>query len=87
MNKIIKAILTINYSLLVINSAHAQYTKQDTLRGSNGPGRDWWDVIAYSIIVEPDYVNKTIKGWNQISFNVLNGGRNKQSQHRSVLKK
>ena len=80
MKKILKTIAIINYSFLIINSSQAQFTKQDTLRGSNGPGRDWWDVKAYSIIIEPDYVNKTISGINQITFNVLNGGRNKQMQ-------
>ena len=68
MNKIIKAILTINYSLLIINSAHAQYTKQDTLRGSNGPGRDWWDVVRYDITVTPNYDTKEIKGEVVIDF-------------------
>ena len=80
MRKIFKTILIFNFSLLIINSSNAQFTKQDTLRGSNGPGRDWWDVSSYNILIEPDYNNKTIKGWNEISFKVLNGGTNKQMQ-------
>ena len=80
MSKIFKAILIFNFSLLIINSATAQFTHQDTLRGSNGLGRDWWDVVSYNILVEPDYKNKTIKGWNEIGFKVLNGGINKQMQ-------
>ena len=70
MNRIFKAILIFNFSLLIINSGNAQFTHQDTLRGSNGPGRDWWDVLAYKINVEPDYNTKTIKGINEISFKV-----------------
>ena len=78
MNKIIKAILIINYSLLIINSAHGQYTKQDTLRGSNGPGRDWWDVTKYDITVKPDFNNKSIEGIVKIDFKVLVEGKSMQ---------
>ena len=56
--------------LLIINSVNAQFTKQDTLRGSNGPGRDWWDVMEYDIRVTPDYENKSIAGTNEITFRV-----------------
>ena len=70
MKKILKAIVIFNFSILIINSVNAQYTHQDTLRGSNGPGRNWWDVLVYKINVEPDYNTKTIKGVNEISFKV-----------------
>lgn len=46
-------------------------TKQDTLRGSIGPGRDWWDVQHYSISVTPDYNSKTIQGKVTIQFKWL----------------
>lgn len=48
--------------------SYAQFTHQDTLRGSNGPGRDWWDVKYYDLSVTPDYSSKTIKGKNSIRF-------------------
>lgn len=38
------------------------FTHADTLRGSNGPGRNWWDVMHYDITVEPDYDSRQIKG-------------------------
>jgi hypothetical protein len=44
------------------------YTSQDSLRGSNGPGRAKWDVIHYDITVKPDYENKTIAGKNIIRY-------------------
>ncbi len=75
MKKIFKAILIFNCSLLIINSVNAQFTHQDTLRGSNGPGRDWWDVVAYKIYVQPDYNLKSIMGWNEISFKVTKTGK------------
>jgi aminopeptidase N len=55
-------------------------TRQDTLRGSIGPGRDWWDVMVYKIDVQPDYKSKTIKGRNQISFDVTKEGTDKIMQ-------
>jgi aminopeptidase N len=56
------------------------FTRQDTLRGSIGPGRDWWNVIHYSIDVAPDYSNKTIKGSNTIQFKSLTSMANKKMQ-------
>lgn len=44
------------------------YTRADTLRGTNGIYRQSWNVLHYDITVEPDYVSKTIKGKNIISF-------------------
>ena len=70
MNKIFKAILIFNFSLLIISSANAQFTHHDTLRGSNGPGRDWWNVLAYKIYVIPDFDSKSITGRSEITFNV-----------------
>jgi aminopeptidase N len=70
LKKILQAIIIFNCSLLLINSVDAQFTHQDTLRGTNGQGRDWWDVMAYKIYVQPDYNLKSISGWNEISFKV-----------------
>lgn len=46
------------------------FTRQDTLRGTNGPGRDWWDVTRYVIEVTPDYTRKSIRGHVAIEFRV-----------------
>lgn len=46
------------------------FTRQDTLRGSNGPGRNWWDVIEYDIQITPDYSSKKITGRIKIFFTV-----------------
>lgn len=78
MNKIFKAILIFDFLLLIINSSNAQFTKQDTLRGSNGPGRDWWDVIKYNISVSPSYASKTITGKSITSFKILGAGSKMQ---------
>ncbi len=47
------------------------FTKQDTLRGSIGPERLWWDVLHYNINVTPDYATKTIIGKTTIQYKVL----------------
>lgn len=46
------------------------YTHADTLRGSNGRGRDWWDVMHYDLQLSFDTSNKSIGGSNQIAFTV-----------------
>jgi aminopeptidase N len=48
-----------------------KFTHQDTLRGSIGAERAWWDVLHYDIAVEPDFNTKTIKGKTTIQFKVL----------------
>lgn len=50
-----------------------KFTHQDTLRGSIGPERAWWDVQHYDITVEPDFNSKTIKGRTTIEYKVLPG--------------
>ncbi|MFC3757117.1 M1 family metallopeptidase [Chryseobacterium tructae] len=47
------------------------YTKQDTLKGSNTSFRDFWDVKKYDLSVEPDFEQKSIKGTNKISFEII----------------
>jgi aminopeptidase N len=46
--------------------ANKKMTRQDTLRGSIGAGRSWWDVQHYHITVQPDYQQQTIQGRNII---------------------
>jgi aminopeptidase N len=46
------------------------FTRQDTLRGSIGPERSWWDVLRYDISVTPDYSNKTISGKTTIRYRI-----------------
>lgn len=52
-------------------SSKKTFSHQDTLRGSITPERAWWNVLKYTITVEPDFGTKTIKGSNTISFAVL----------------
>ena len=53
-------------------------TRQEILRGSITPEREWWDVLHYHLAVEffPD--KKTIKGSNTITFKTLKAGSKMQ---------
>lgn len=57
--------------MLVCKFSSAQYTHQDTLRGTVGPERAWWDVLHYDVSVTPDYKNKSIVGRTTIQYKVL----------------
>ena len=56
------------------------FTHQDTLRGSNGVERAWWDVLHYDINVTPDYTTKTIIGKTRIQYKVLPGQQSRYMQ-------
>jgi aminopeptidase N len=47
------------------------FTRQDTLRGSITPEREWWDLNYYDLAIDFDISNKRIKGTNTIRFHVL----------------
>src|SRR5690606_3493826 len=48
-----------------------EFTRQDSLRGTNNEFRNWWDVLHYDIEIEPDFEKQFIHGKNTIAFNVL----------------
>ncbi len=47
------------------------FTHADTLRGSNGPGRSWWDVTFYDLHVAINLADSSIRGYNGITYRVL----------------
>ena len=47
------------------------YTHADTLRGSNGPARAWWDVQFYDLHTRVNPRDSSISGWNGITYRVL----------------
>ncbi|HTB99173.1 MAG TPA: M1 family metallopeptidase [Ferruginibacter sp.] len=70
--KFVHHFLIFSFLFLISYSVFSQpFTQADTLRGSNGPGRDWWDVLHYDITIKPDYLNKTIAGTTTIEFKVI----------------
>ncbi|MDB4877641.1 MAG: Peptidase rane alanine aminopeptidase [Gemmatimonadetes bacterium] len=64
------------FALLLPAAATAQrapavFTHADTLRGSNGPGRSWWDAAFYDLHVAVMPADSSIRGWNAITYRVL----------------
>lgn len=47
------------------------FTRQDTLRGSITPEREWWDLTFYHLDIKVDPDNKFISGKNKIEYKVL----------------
>jgi aminopeptidase N len=47
------------------------FSHADTLRGTNGPGRAWWDVSFYDLHVRVNPADSTVGGWNGITYRVL----------------
>jgi aminopeptidase N len=53
-----------------VSGQDTSFTRADTLRGSNGPGRAWWDVTFYDLHVRVNPSDSTISGWNRIAYRV-----------------
>jgi aminopeptidase N len=54
------------------------FTHADTVRGSIGPARSWWNVIRYDIEVRPDYEKRSIRGQNAMCFEAIQPGQTMQ---------
>ena len=72
-----KSFLLFSFIVCLFLSSSAQspvkgkiFTHADTLRGSITPERAWWNVLKYDITVQPDFVNKTTDGRNDITYRV-----------------
>ena len=55
-----------------------QFTHADTLRGTNGPARAWWDATFYDLHVTVHPADSSIRGWNDITYRALKPGREMQ---------
>lgn len=64
-----KIIIVMMWCLLLAGTTFA-FDRQDTLRGSNGNGRNWWDVQHYSLVVSLDTAHKSIRGVNTINAKI-----------------
>ncbi len=64
-------------SLSIIHSAaqplkqEKKFTHADTLRGTYGATRDWWDVLKYDLHVTFNIGDSTISGYNEIQYKKL----------------
>lgn len=69
MNFSVKLITILTGCLLSANALFA-FNRQDTLRGSNGRGRAWWDVQHYKLNFYIDTVDRSIGGTTTIEFKI-----------------
>lgn len=75
MKKLSISILALTGTLLLAQDKNAygdgaktEFTRQDTLFGSNTKFRDFWDVKKYEITAEPTFETKSVSGTNRIDF-------------------
>ena len=75
MKQILKAFLILNSSFFILNCLQAQplkqskgFTRADTIRGTYGPSRDWWDVLKYDLHVKFNLKDSSISGKNIITY-------------------
>lgn len=61
-----------------LGEERSTFTRADSLRGSIGPYRAWWDVHAYTVMVRPDLVTRSIQGSTTIHFTALSAGQRMQ---------
>ena len=54
------------------------FTHADTLRGSNGPDRSWWDAEFYDLHVRVNPADSSISGWNGITYRAVRAGSRMQ---------
>lgn len=52
------------------------FTKSDTLKGSNTEYRNFWDVKKYEISVKPNYEKQYLSGSNKILFEIIKDVQN-----------
>ena len=78
MKHLIKACLLLIFYFPLFTSAEAQplkplnaFTHADTLRGTYGPTRDWWDVTKYDLHVKFNLSDSSIIGRNEMQFKSL----------------
>ncbi|WP_258102781.1 M1 family metallopeptidase [Marinoscillum sp. MHG1-6] len=61
----------VSYGQTELFSKSGEYTRQDSLRGSITPERQWWDLQYYDLYVAVDIDKKFISGTNTITYKVL----------------
>jgi len=75
MKQILKAFFIFNSSFLIFHCLQAQplkpmkaFTNADTLRGTYGASRDWWDVLKYDLHVKFNLSDSSVNGYNVIAI-------------------
>jgi len=61
--------------VLFFPNLYAQYTHEDSLKGSITPERAWWDLKHYDLSVDVDIENKYFRGKNIVLFQAVANGQ------------
>lgn len=63
-----------------------EYSRQDSLRGSITPEREWWDLLHYDLYVTVNIPKKSISGRNIITYKVLKSNQLMQIDLQSPMR-
>ncbi len=74
----IAAVFLLQISVDHIFAQDKPITRQETLRGTITPEREWWDVMHYDLSVQFIPTTRSIKGSNVITFKTLRPGSKMQ---------
>ncbi len=70
-----RSVLFVLLFVFIASSVSAQqygeFTRQDTLRGSVTPEREWWDLTFYHLNINTNPADSTIEGYVLIRYDVL----------------
>ncbi|GLU44342.1 M1 family metallopeptidase [Allomuricauda sp. NBRC 101325] len=72
------------FSLCIINAQN--FTRQDSLRGSITPEREWWDLNYYHLDVKVEPSKKFISGSNLVRYKVLKEAKTLQIDLQEPMK-
>ncbi len=75
---LLMALLHLPCARAQLGARQKSFTRADTLRGSIGPERAWWDVTHYEVSVTPDFGSKSIRGTTTITFVATSSGQRMQ---------
>jgi len=81
LRKIVSSLLCLGVGIQAMAQLGKQQTAfdgADSLRGSIGPERAWWDVTHYDVTVRPDFEERSIQGTSIISFRSVSPGQRLQ---------
>jgi aminopeptidase N len=71
---VLAALLAVLPAIVLAQKPPRTFTHADSLRGSNGRGRAWWDAAFYDLHVAVSPADSSIRGWNAISYRVVKPG-------------
>lgn len=75
MKKYVVLLVILACHSLFVKAQQKSFTMEDSLRGTLGEGRTWWDLLHYEIGLKPDYGNLSITGSNKITFKTIAGNQ------------